>query len=613
MNSNVQKHLSIIYNHSLIRYIIALIVTLFLSILPQTVHSQASPISVSLNHDHYTTDDLVILSVTVINDGSPQQLRPILPPLDGLAIIDFDIATSVREISGRIQTESIYTYELQPRRTGSITIPPIAVEVDGQVYQARPLSITVSQGNAPAPSPGNAATPGNVIPPAGLQGQDFFVESVVDLSAPYIGQQIIYTFRFYQAIKLYRKPQYEMPIFNGLDTVGLPVREYNLDAARRTYLVTEIRTTLFPEVDGKIVIGPALLAFPGNFFEEPVELLTEPVILDVKNLPGDAPSGFNGAVGQYEIEAWVSPQVAVTNQTSTLQVAISGAGNIHALPEPIWPRLNGWRTYDSMSSLTTDMKDGVMSGTRVYERLIVSNRIGDFTIPQTKFVYFDPTAAEYRTIASKSLTVRVIPAPTPDPAAATALASTTQPTATPVPPLSKPNPSQRFDDQPVNQIFPDSLGSGLTLILPIAFVLFWAICGAIPIAAIVGAGGFWLWQQQQRQLELKPKELEQPAKKMHPELAAALAENDDNYRAVSQALTIYLGNVLQTSVKGLTRTELANRLQNQGLSKALTDRVEDYLARSEMGRFGPGGENDGWELLAKTDELLIELDKVFGE
>ncbi len=587
------------------RFSVSVFICLFLLIsAPTNIYSQDSPIKATINHKHYTTDDLVILSVTVINDGSPQQLQPILPPLKGLAVINFDIVTNVREISGRIQTESVYTYQLQPRRTGSITIPPIAVEVDGEIYQTQAFLLRVSQGTVPAPSAGNAVPPENIVPPANFEGQDFFVEAVVDESRPYLGQQLIYTFRFYQSIKLYHKPQYEMPIFNGFDTIGLPVQEYNLLVAGRTYLITEIRIALFPEIDGQAVIGPSRLTIPGNFFEEPIELIANSMNIQVRALPGQAPLGFKGAVGQYQMKAWVSPEVAIVNQPVTLQVAVSGVGNIQALPEPTWPYLKEWRIYDSLHSQTTATTEGQLSGTRVYELLILSDQVGDIAVPQTKFIYFDPVAADYKTLTSKTLYVRIIPAPTPEPATATALAIAAQPTPTP----NRPSASY---SQPVNEVFSDS-ATAYSLALSMVTILFFGMCSAIPVAAVIGAGAVWLWQKRQKQVEIETTALKNPAKKMHSALAVAVTKNDDNYKAVSQALYDYLSEALQVSVRGLTQTELISRLQGQGIPKSLTNKIQDHLTRSEIARFSPGSDNDGWELLARTDELLFALDEIFN-
>lgn len=611
LNKPVAKKQNQFYGFRLLLSSLIFAALLLFSVSPS--FSQDAPITATTNHTQYSTDDMVILSVTVINDDSPQQLKPILPPFDGLYVIDFDIATSVREVGGKIQTEVIYTYQLQPRRTGAITIPPIAVEVNGQIYETAPLALTVSQGNAPVPSAGHAIPSINIVPPAELKEHDFYVESVVDTETPYVGQQLIYTFRFYQALNLYQKPQYEMPIFNGLDTIGLPVQEYNLDFGDRTYLVTEIRMALFPTIDGHITIGPARLTLPGNFFEDPVELVTNPINLQVKSLPDGAPPGFRGAVGQFQIEAGFSPQVAVANQPSTYQVMITGIGNIKMLPQPIWPNLNGWRIFDSQSVVNADTASESLAGTRTFELVMASDRLGDFNIPPTKFVYFDPVAGQYQTISTKSMPVRIIPAPTPNPDEATAIAIQALPTRTPALSGSIWDSSPGADGSSVNPGLPDSLELSLPLALSLAGILFWAVCAAIPVAAIVGAGAVWVWQKQHSptdyQVKEKTRELKQPSKKMHPALAAAVAETDDNYKAVAQALNGYLSDMLDMQVSGLTQTDLAKQLQEYGLPKNLTDNIKNYLAESEMGRFGPKND-DGWDLLARTDDVLLELDNI---
>jgi hypothetical protein len=532
-------------------------------------------------------------------DDSAQQPRPILPELDGLAVVDLAIGTNMSLVNGKIRIEVVYTYKLQPRRSGSLTIPPIPVKLDDKTYYSDPISLMVTQGAAPAPSPGNAGRPASITLPAELDGQDFFVEAVVDLSEPYVGQQVVYTFRFYQAIQLYREPQHDLPIFTSFTTIGLPVREYNLTVKDKTYLVSEIRTTLFPEVDGTFNLSPARLTFPGNFFEKPIELKSKPVIIQVKPLPDNAPPGFNGAVGQYQIEAWFSPQVAVLNQPSTLAVAISGKGNISTLPEPIWPVLKDWRVYDSLDSFNIQAEGDILAGTRVFERLIISDRVGDLTIPQTKFVYFDPIAAEYQTISSRSIPVRVIPAPTPAPATATAVAVIPDTAATPGVPSF---------DQPKDQVLAASAGSSWRAVLPAAAVLFWAICGAIPIAALLGAGAVWLWQKRSAPAKPKAELLQLPAQKAHPVLSRAIAEAGNNFKAVSQALNNYLSELLGVSTWGLTHKDLISRLQERGVNKILTDRIRDCLIQSEIGRYGPKTEDDGWALLAQTDELLFKLD-----
>ncbi len=596
-----------------------LAVFLVLLLLPQPAKSQGPPITARVNTTRISTDELVVLTVTVVDD-SAQQPRPLLPRLDGLAVVDLDIATDVDLIDGQIHTEVIYTYRLQARRTGSLTIPPIAVKIDDQTYKTPPVSIEVSQGAAPAPSPGNAVIPEDISPPADMEGQDFFIEAEVDRVNPFVGQQIIYTFRFYQALQVYREPQYEEPLLTEFETMGLPVQEYNLDVAERTYLVTEIRTALFPNTPGDMTIGPARLMLPGNIYEEPVDLYTEPIEINVRSLPKNAPPGFNGAVGQYQVEASFSPQVAVVNQPSTLFVSVSGIGNIRDLPELAWPELEGWQAYNSLTSMTTAMEGNMFTGTRVYERVMVPGQIGEFVIPAIPFIYFDPIAVEYKRVDTESLSVKVIPAPTPD---ATALAVGAGPTSTPM--------AVAETELPVGEsrigllAWFDLLNLGQRLVTPLAVVLFAGLCGLLPVALLLGVGGNWLWRRRTElfpaskreeppeQPPLQEEPIQQPRQSIHPVLMAAMKESNNNYKAVDRALNLYLSDALKSSVNGLTRLELAKRLEQSGLEESLVARIDSCLVQSELGRYGPVTEDAGWSLMVETDALLFELDKVFGD
>lgn len=600
---------------------------------PGPVSSQQTPITAGVNRTVIAGDELVVLTVTVVDD-SAQQPRPILPRLDGMAVVDLDIATDVNLVNGQIHTEVIYTYQLQPRRTGLLTIPPVVVKIDDQNYKTAPISIQVNQGSAPAPSPDNAVAPKNVIPPADIGGQDFFIEAAVDLSTPYLGQQIIYTFRFFQALQIYRRPQFDTPLLAGFESMGMPVREFNLDAAGRTYLVTEIRTLLFPTHPGKAVIGPARLTLPGSGYEEPLELLTDPIEIEVKPLPNNAPPTFNGAVGQYQLEAQFSPQVAVVHQPSTLFVSVNGSGNIRDLPELVWPAdISGWQAYNSLTSMTTAIENDRLTGTRVYERVMVPAAIGEFAIPPVSLVYFDPVAAEYRTLESGVITVKVIPPPTPD----AALAAAAPPDPAPAAEIGSAanEPAVNVGALAWRELWGVVAGAAAAVFRWTAIL----VCGVLPVAAALGLGGRWvwlrraeLWEQARRaataaetRLEPKPKPapapvtpsvpepepLQQPTQTIHPALAQAMKGNPDNFKAVSQALAAYLTQALQTSVNGLTRTEIALRLHRHAAPEALVGRIVACLEQSELGRYGPLTEDAGWSLLVETDDLLFALDKIF--
>ncbi len=605
-------------------FIALFIVTIFLAWLPAGAVAQETSITASVDKSDVSTDELVVLTIQVI-DASPRQPRPLLPHIDGLAVIDLDLTTSVTNENGTLYTEVLFTYRLQPRRTGRLTIPPIPIEFNDKVLETKPISLNVTQGKAPLPSSGNEVNPDDITPPPDLKEQDFFIESLVDIQQPYVHQQIIHTFRFYQAIQLYKEPNYDEPLFTGFETAGLPVRQYNLEIGGRTYLINEIRTMLFPKKVGTVTIRPARLVLLGNFYEDPVEMYSEAVTVEVRALPDDAPAGFNGAVGQYDLKAWFRPTVAVVNQPSTFYVAISGAGNMNLLPEPSWPQTDWWRAYDTLTSVTTDItEDKLMTGTRVFERLVVPGQTGEQTIPPAQFVYFDPLAGEYRTISSEPLTVEVIPAPTPDPTDPTPTVTVTPaPTHTPVPIADAGQPAA-FEPEPAVEVNPPGVDSQNLLAglvqLPLATLMFLSMCGLLPLAAAAGAGGLWLWQRRQGQNQFpvrpspppaEPADKPQPTtttSTIHPALAAAMKESDDNYKTVQMALNSYLSETLQRPVNGLTQAELGRYLEQHGLDESLIQAIQSCLTRCEMERYGPATNDSGWSLMTTADELLVKLD-----
>jgi hypothetical protein len=587
------------------------LIVFLLILLPQNVMGQDLPISASVEKANFLTDELITLTVTVIDD-SAQQPRPVLPRLDGLAVIDLDISTEVDidNITGKIATEVTYVYLLQPRRTGLLTIPPVSVRIDEEIFKTPPISINVSQGEAAPSISEDKTTPNEISPPEDVQGKDLLVESEVDVLTPYVNQQIIHTFRSYQAIELDEETQYAPPSFDEFETMGLPVREYNVEIGDRAYRVTEIRTALFPQSSGKITIVPERLKTQGNASEDLIDLYTDPLTVDVQPLPDNAPAGFAGAVGQYEVKAWVEPKTVIVHEPMSLFVSVSGTGNIHALPEPTWPNIEDWRAYNTLSSLAADIQDdGLMAGVRTFERLIVPDHIGNFTVPPITMVYFDPATDSYQTKVTQPQPIKVV---APPGKAVLPTAVTAQPTATPVS-IAADIPNTKQPDL-VNPSLLGSLEESVGRV-PLLGGIFVLICLLVPLAAIAGAGSFWWWQRQSSPITQEPEFEEPPAdpQKTHPVLAQAMQKFNDNYKAVNQALITYLETILGMPISGLTRPEIARYLRRTGLNEHYVQRINDCLAQSEMGRYGPMTDDGGWSLMAEADELLFELDELFEE
>jgi hypothetical protein len=447
---------------------------------------------------------------------------------------------------------------------------------------------------APAAAPSNRqpAESQPAITAAELTGQDLYVEAQVDNPRPYLGQQVVYTFRLYQARNLWDQPQYEAPAFTGFwNEHQADQQKHRVQAAGRIYDVTELQNILFPSVVGPATIDPARLTIPGGLFRSVQTLQTRPVQLEVQPLPPNAPEGFGGAVGQFSLEGRVDSAEGKVNEPLTWHVTLSGWGNLRTAPDPTWPEMPGWRDFDSQATINTEVRDGHVTGSRVYERLWVPTAEGQFTLPPLEYVYFDPASGEYQIIATEPVQVSIAPGDAGAPVAPRPMGGqkeTVEQISTDVRHL-KPVPSVLAQaDRPVT-----------------ASSLYWAAWGAV---------GYFAWQRRQRYWETNQglARSSKARKKARKALAEAKKRRAHAYTAAGQALTTYLAEKLSRPVAGLTHEALAELLAGKGVSPDLIERVQVLLDTSELGRYAPGAGNpEHAESLLQEAVILIEaLEKV---
>lgn len=600
-------------------WVISLVVLLLGGLVLPAAAQSGGVVTAEVDRTSLSTDEVLLLTVTV--DLATDAGQPSLPALDGFDLLSSSNSAQFHLGNGGMQAQAIYQYQLRPTRPGTLTIGPIEVEVGGQRYQTDPITVQVSQGTGnlvqPVPQPalpgfpslpnfpsfpnllgGGGAATGNLpvfpaAPPAGLQGQDFYVTAEIDQATPYQGQQVVYTFRFFQASELFDQPEYQAPDFTGLWHEQQPEQaEYVLEVAGRSYRVTELQTVLFPTVVGELTIDPAGLLIPGGFFSNDQELHTQPVSLTVRPLPDPAPAGFQGAVGQFSLEAAVDPLQTVVNDTVTWHVAISGRGNIGNLPDPAWPEGPEWRAFDSPASVETTFADGLLQGTRRYERVLVPTQAGSLTLPPLTYVYFDPLLGSYQTLQSGPTVVAVAPD-----------GQSTAPRLPTLPAGSGGQPpagdgAEVAGLQPLKPVQDTWQSSRAPLPFQAGYWLLWTI----PLALLVGQWG-WQWQQKRRAGRAEQRQQAQAAAVARQ----ALRQSGPGSAPAGQILLDYLAMRLSRPVVGLTRYALAGLLRDKGVPDELVHQTMDCLAQSDATRFAPAAAPNAG-LLAETEQLITALD-----
>ncbi|MDX1437735.1 MAG: BatD family protein, partial [Anaerolineales bacterium] len=359
----------------------------------------------------------------------------------------------------------------------------------------------------------------------------------------------------------------------------------------------EIQTSLFPTVVGEVEIEPSAIKTPGSFFQDGSYLQTRPIALDVQPLPPDAPLGFMGAVGQFEIRSEVDKTTTQVNDPVTMSVLLAGRGNLETAPDPAWTEGPEWRAFDSEAAVESWVEDGQRIGTRTYERTLVPTTPGDLTIPPVEYIYFNPQTGAYETARTEAVTIRVAP-------------------------VAGAAPDSSADDDPgttIGRAAPEALdqlmpnmeglrtGNGGRSPLPEqpAYWLLWTL----PVIFLVGQ---FAWQTGKKRRSANPaaRRSQAAAGKARQALRSARREADGGAARVGPILRSYLEDKFNQPLAGLTENNLSLLLTEKGLEPGLVERVITCLHQSEISRFAPEdptGEASR-ELSAEAGRLIDALE-----
>jgi hypothetical protein len=620
---------------------IGIIAILLLGVIVWPAYAQTpGVIHAEVDRTNLSTNELLVLTVTV-DATKGASTSPNMPPLDGFEVISRSTGSQISIINGDMTMSETYTFMLHPTTAGDLIIEPITVNINGQVFGTQPITIRVSQGTGqlqPRQQPNTGASgsffptipgfpsfpnlPGFQFPslpgipsmpsagldameptfsldpseaPPELNGQDLFVEAKVDNRTPFQGEQVIYRLRFYQGVELWDEIEYRGPSFTGLWHEQLPDQMvYSLESNGRNYRVTELLTTLFPTVVGEVAIEPSVVNIPGDVFSRDYRLETDPINLAVQPLPAGAPAGYQGAVGDYVIQADVDTDQTIINEPITLKVSLLGAGNLHTLPEPELNVESQWRAYDSQSNVETSFQNGKLSGSRTWDRLLVPTQAGALIIPPVQYHFFDPEQSIFKTISTAPIAVQVA-------------GNTNLPQHVP------PETEAKVRDTNASNAFirplkaPQEIldGSANLVTQPI----FWALWG-LPV--VLFAGQLAWTQLRKRAPDAATRRSQGAAKTALKSLNGISKDSINDDIMAGQILLQYLSDKLNLRVAGMTMDELSQLLADRGVDKKVIGVIQSCLLASEMGRYAPNGVGSEVEdvVVDVTAEVIRDLEKV---
>ncbi|WP_422504942.1 BatD family protein [Stenotrophomonas sp. GZD-301] len=318
---------------------------------------------------------------------------------------DFDLSgqTSSRQVqwsNGDMTSRTLHGIALSPRRTGTLTIPPLRVGSG----RTPPLTLQVAAGAAatdPGAARGNAAV---------------FLETEVDDTTPYVQQSVGVVVRLYYASQLVSgELVLDTPDGASLQRVGEDrslVREVN----GRRYNLVERRFLLIPERSGPLALAGARFdgRSAGGFFDDMfggdgrLRARAPARTLQVQAQPDAAPQPWL-PLHDLRLRYTAAPDTGRAGEAATVVVEATALGASRAqfpeLPVPdVGPAAQVFAEppqYDETFSGTTPQ----LKLTRRYS--IVPRQPGALTVPGLKMGWWDVKAGQARTATVPDLTLQV--------------------------------------------------------------------------------------------------------------------------------------------------------------------------------------------------------------
>lgn len=364
-----------------------------------------------------------------LNAESKEFNPPSIQHFDVLAGPSLSTSTSIQVINGSV-TRSVnysYTFILEANKEGEFTIGAATATVNKKKYSTSPITIEVVKGDEPVRTNTNQNVAG--ARGAEVSKSDLFLVVQLNKSKVYRGEPVLATVRLYSKFQLVDLADPKLPTLNGFwnQNIELPngIKVEGVNLNGKIYQSAVLKQyLLFPQKSGKLVIDPFEIVVvyqqrsnaPRSVFDDffgmtesyRKRIASEPVTVNVKDLPDGAPASFSGAVGSFKIEAKTDKTSVKSNEAITYRVKISGKGNLQLLETPKVDFPAGFELFDpKVSDSYRSTLDGV-SGSKTYEFVAIPRTSGDYSLEPFEFSYFDPSSQSYKTLKTNALPISVI-------------------------------------------------------------------------------------------------------------------------------------------------------------------------------------------------------------
>lgn len=512
------------------------------------------------------------------------------------------------------QTESVtYTYVLMANKNGTFVIPAAHARVNGKPATSQAIRINVS-GKTQSAQQGGGQRRGSRVDRVGAQisGNDLFIRVTANKKRVYEQEPVLLTYKVYTQVEL-TQLEGKMPDLNGFHTQEVPLpqqKSFHVETVNgRTYnCVTWSQYVMFPQMSGKLEIpsitfkgivvqqnpnvDPFEAFFNGGsgYIEVKKELKAPAVNIQVLPLPAK-PAGYSGGVGHFTVSASLDKQTVKAGDPVNVRFVVNGTGNMKLLKQPELNLPKDFDKYDAKITDKTKLTANGVTGSMIYDILVVPRNMGEYVIPSISFIYFDTQSNSYKTLTTKPLPLTV--------EKGNAGGATV-------------DYSQRVDNDihdikkngaPIEKTDDSFFGSG-------AYLLLNGLVFAIFLSLVI------IFRKRASALSdvtaVRGRKANKVAVKRLKKAARLMSQGNDGefYDEVLRALWGYVGDKLAIPVERLSRENITEQFQLHSVAEEVIESFVEAIDECEYARFAPGDTSGNMQkTYAKATDAITKIEE----
>ena len=508
-------------------------------------------------------------------------------------------------INGKVTFSQSYTYIIQPKRKGAFSIASASIKIGGKFIKSKPVKVIVLD---PVEIPKNPNDPNYVAQ------QNIHLVAEISKANPYVGEGIYVEYRLYvsENVSVYDTSISEAPKYNGfwnqdIKVNGFPVKMGKYNGENYRYIVLQ-KALLIPTKTGKLSIDPMRMDivigvpsgradFFGNAITKNIrrEFASTKKIIRPKSLPLEGkPANFAGAVGDFNFSVALSKDILKANETSQVQIKISGKGNLKLFELPTVETPAELEMYQPERKERVRVNASGLSGAVTDTYTVVPLYKGKYKIPSISFSYFNPKEKKYKTIATEDFFVDVQEGKE---------LITLDTSSVRKQEVISTGKNFRYIATKTNFITAKKIDFFKSNLF---YVLFLLPLIAIPIGVFIGK------KNEERSNDIlgnKTRKAEKLAKKYLSKAQKQLGKKEAFYEALERALHNYLKAKLGVETAEISKERITEILKGKNVEATAIHQFIEVLKNSDFARYTPFTATEMKEEFERAKAVIVQLDK----